>query len=229
MAYIFILVFLISISGCNSVTPVVDTFNALTGLGQNSVNYQANIEYLEVSVNGRKATLALGYRTFPKPSYLTKNSNTDQSAIYSNDQRTHEYWYSARREMLELVDGRIESVMGMTTEWRQNLNTSPSWSEITNSNGLGWTRIRDVMPNYQYGLIDLMYSEPISKVPQNIKGIPSDAQWFKEQVESKNELTHPWKYTQYFASYKGKVIYSEQCVSRDLCLQIKYLGFIVNP
>lgn len=225
----FMFALLLPITGCNSVTPVVDTFNALTGLGKNPIIYQPQIEYLEVSVGGRKAYMALGYRTFPKPTEITKiaelNQETNQLVRFSSDQRIHEYWYSSRHEMLELVDGRIESVMGMTTEWRQSLNTSPSWNEIATSNGLGWTRVRDVMPNYQFGLNDSVYTAPLTNAPPTIKDIPNDAQWFKELVESRDKLNHSWKFTQVFARYKEKVIYSEQCIAPDLCLQMKYLGF----
>lgn len=225
----FMFALLLPVIGCNSVTPVVDTFNALTGMGQNPIIYQPQIEYLEVSVGGRKAYMALGYRTFPKPTDLTKISEANPLVKFSSDQRTHEYWYSARHEMLELVDGRIESVMGMTTEWRQSLNTSPNWNEIATSNGLGWTRVRDVMPYYQFNLIDSVYTAPLTNAPPTTKGIPNDAQWFKELVDSQDKLTHSWKFTQVFARYKEKVIYSEQCIAPDLCLQMKYLGFANTP
>jgi hypothetical protein len=237
--YIFATLVFIALFGCNSVNPVWDTLKAATGLGEGkNARLSPGIEYLKVNVNGRQVMMALGYRTFPKPSsqldQINSNKRNNGDAIvknaqmYSADNYIHEYWYSGQREMLELVDGRIVSVMGMTSEWRQSNTTAPSWDFIASSNSpSSWVRNRDLMPGYRFGFKDRVTTRRID-APKKSNEYSQNASWFQDVIESKNSDGSLWEYKQLFSLEDGKITYSEQCIASDLCLSMKYIGMIAQ-
>jgi len=232
LPYLLILSLLV---GCNTINPVWDTFKVATGIGENNgARLKPGVEYLKVQVNGRQVMMALGYRTFPKPSQpATSNSDTSMKStqLYSKDQFIHEFWYSSNKETLELVDGRIESVMGMTSEWRQSSSPPQGWESILRNSPVYWTRTRDLMPGYRFGFKDEIQTRVIvaptktqdSTLPPNL-----DAVWFEDLVNSKDKNNSSWSYKQIFAYVNGKIVYSEQCIASDLCLSLKYVGFIAK-
>ena len=231
-----VLLILFFLSACNSVNPVWGTFKAATGFGDgNSAPLTPGVEYLRVNVNGHQAMMALGYRTFPKTNDKDTASNAiDVEALvrnskqYSPDEYIHEYWYSGQKEMIELVDGRIVSVMGMTTEWRQSTTRAPRWDMVDSPNlPNAWVRIRDLMPGYRYGFKDNVLTRLVDTPIKN-NDVPIGATWYKDDITSKNLDGSSWSYSQIFARINGKVVYSEQCISSDLCLTMKYIGTIAK-
>ena len=240
------LLLLINLAGCNSVNPVWDTFKAATGWGEGkNAPLTPGVEYLKVNVDGRQAMMALGYRTFPNPSANTASNNSSSSGnlsnlsnptngeqlvrnakLYSTDPFIHEYWYSGQKEMIELVEGRIVSVMGMTTEWRQTNSKAPSWDSLSSySMPTAWVRNRDLMPGYRYGFKDEVMTKIVEAPPKN-KEFPIGAVWFQDNINSKGMDGSEWAYQQLFAWVNGKTLYSEQCIAQDLCLTLKYIGVI---
>lgn len=87
------------------------------------------------------------------------------------------------------------------------------------------------MPGYRFGFKDEIQTRVIaaptktqdSTLPPNL-----DAVWFEDLVNSKDKNNSSWSYKQIFAYVNGKIVYSEQCIASDLCLSLKYVGFIAK-
>jgi hypothetical protein len=47
-------------------------------------------------------------------------------------------------------------------------------------------------------------------------------------VESKTSDGQAWWFIQRFALHEGRIVYSEQCIDKYLCMKIKYLGILVS-
>ena len=176
-----------------------------------------NFHYLRVAVRGHVALLALG--------------NVD-----SYPQGPVEVWYSAEREVLRLQNGRLVGAVGLTTEWRNvTLPELPSWSAVAHADrAYRWTRTRDVMPGYQYGVKDHLLLRVI-EAPQRsaLQGLdPRRLTWFQERGESGSvaglsgivgngggagAVLPPARYAVDFRGDQETVVYGEQCLAADLC------------
>ncbi|NDU87904.1 MAG: YjbF family lipoprotein [Ferrovum sp.] len=128
-------------------------------------------------------------------------------------------WFSATGEVLRFRDGRVVGATGLLTEWRSvQLPNLPSWTALEKkSQPLDWTRVRDVMPAYRYGITDHLRLQPMPppKVSR-LKGLdPRSLWWFREQdLAPKNPLPPAW-YGVDPAS--GRVIYGAVCLDSQLC------------
>jgi hypothetical protein len=168
-------------------------------------------EYLMVEVNGRQVILALGQRkTTPSP----------------NGDVVDEYWYSASREMMHLRNGRLHVIMGMHTEWRDNRSTPPAWSALqAQGQAAQWLRTRDEMPYYRFGIQDRIRTQALAHAPIAAPaGLPTQGNaivWAQDHIETTTPKGHRWVYTQNFALAANQVIYSEQCISPELCLRLQ--------
>jgi hypothetical protein len=138
-------------------------------------------------------------------------------------------WYSAGREVLRFRNGRLVAAVGLATEWRgivvQGL---PGWAEIANAaQPVRWSRIRDVMPGYRYGVHDELV---LRRIPpprgSKLKGIdPHSLSWFEERLDTQNtgadspvhEELPPARYALDTRNAGGTVVYGEQCLSAELC------------
>ncbi len=230
-----ILLVFVLLLGCNTINPVWDTFKVASGIGENNgARLKPGVEYLKVQMNGRQLMMALGYRTLPKPSQAVLNrsdASMKSTQLYSKDEFTHEFWYSANKETLELVEGRIESTMGMPSDWRQSSKTPQTWESIILNSPIFWTRTRDLMPGYRYGFKDEIQTRVIpapTKTQDSTLPPNSDAVWFEDIVSSKDKNNSTRSFKQIFESVNGKIVYSEQCIASDLCLSLKYVGFIAK-
>lgn len=197
------------LAGCQGVNPVADTvlsqFNS-----RKLVNYSAGFEYLLVGIHGREVTMALGVREV-------------------RDGALHEFWYSGQREMLHLCDGRITEVVGMTQELRYSSKGTPSWDELMQSGRpLVWSRSRDSMPGYRVGLTEFVISQRVTPTPEEAKAAGQAAMWVEEEIKSKKLNGANWIYREQFAISDGRVVYSKQCITPELCFELKPLG-VVNP
>ena len=175
--------------------------------------YRPGFEYLAVSLDSRASVMALGERTVQG----------------SGDSRhVHERWYTGQGEMLYVVDGRIQQALGFTHEWRGQTSTPPAWEAVLhNSRELSWRRMLDVMPGYRYNLIDNITTYKTA-VPKRLpEGVSPQAQWVADLVSSKGDDGLDWWYVQKFAVLDGRVVYSEQCVAKTLCLALRPLGVVV--
>lgn len=168
-------------------------------------------EYLLAEVNGRQVILALGQRK------TTPSSNGDV---------VDEYWYSASREMMHLRNGRLHVIMGMHTEWRDNRSTPPAWSALqAQGQAAQWQRTRDEMPYYRFDIQDRIRTQALAHPPVAVpSGLPTQGhaiRWAQDHIETTTPKGHRWVYTQNFALAANQVIYSEQCISPELCLRLQ--------
>lgn len=161
--------------------------------------------YLRVVIDGRVVFLALGY-------------------IDADVNGPIEVWYSPGREVLRLQNGRILGATGLFSEWRKViLPKLPPWSEVARAKApYNWTRYRDVMPGYRYGLRDDLVLRPITapKDSQFQGGDPGQLSWFQEDMFSRNADSNglpPARYAVDVRNGRETVVYSEACLARDLC------------
>jgi hypothetical protein len=185
--------------------------------GVDSARLNPNFRYLRVTVGGRVVLLALGY-------------------VDSHPQGPIEVWYSAEREVLRLQNGRLVGAVGLTTEWRDvSVPELPSWSAVARSDQtLRWTRTRDVMPGYRFGVKDALslrlVPEPKPSALQSLD--PQRLTWFEERVESgpvagllavfgnSSGTEIPLPPARYAVDLQGggeEVVYGEQCLAPKLC------------
>lgn len=162
-------------------------------------------EYLQVSVHGRQTLLVRA------PSVAATASD--------------EYWYSAQSEMLQLRHGRLWRVLGMTTEWRDQVSSPPTWQQLaTAGDSVAWRRQVNRMPGYRWQEIDHIQSRPMRQAPNTTLATQwPTAQWFEEDVHSLDGDGRRWVFKQRFAVHEGHVVFSEQCIAPDLCLQLTRL------
>jgi len=185
--------------------------------GVDNARLNPNFRYLRVTIDGRVVLLALG--------------NLD-----SHPQGPIEVWYSAEREVLRLQHGRLVGAVGLTTEWRDVLlHELPSWSAAARANqAILWTRTRDVMPGYRFGVKDVLSLRVVAEPMQSaVKGLDlRRLTWFEERAESGSvggfstffgnsaSADVPLPPALYAVDLHGgreTVVYGEQCLARDLC------------
>ena len=176
-----------------------------------------NFRYLRVTIGGRVVLLALGY-------------------VDSDPQGPIEVWYSAEREVLRLQNGRLVGAVGLTTEWRGvSLPELPSWSAAARAEtAFRWTRTRDVMPGYRFGVSDALSLHVVPEPKRSeLKGLDSQRlTWFEERAESvpvaglsaifASDSTAdiplpPARYAVDLQSGRETVVYGEQCLAPELC------------
>ena len=163
--------------------------------------------YLRVTMGKKIAFLALGY-------------------VEPDSRGPIEVWYSAEREVIRLQNGRLVGAAGTLTEWREvRMPDLPSWRELANRRSpYAWSRVRDVMPGYQYNIQDQLTVVPIAPLHNSrVVGIaPESLTWFEESLQS--APAHPAlnlppaRYAVAFSADAARVVYAEQCISIDICL-----------
>jgi len=141
-----------------------------------------------------------------------------------NDVR--EFWYSGQREMLQLFNGRIEVVLGMTREVRHVNGYKPNLHRVVDEiQPVVWQRSLDMMPGYQFGLLEFLTTTKTDRPRNASEDFPSSTQWISETVQRQERHGRVTSYQQLFALQQGRVVYSEQCLAVDMCFKLKYLGF----
>jgi len=164
-----------------------------------------NLRYLRVTIDGRVVLLALGYYD-------------------AHPLGAIEVWYSAEREVVRLQNGRLVGAVGMTTEWRNVvLPDLPGWDKlVSGAVPLQWSRVRDVMPGYHYGLRDtlsLNLAPPPAKTA--LQGFdPKDLARFEERLaeDGLSKTTLPVaRYAVGLAGAQSIVVYGEQCLGPQMC------------
>ena len=175
------------------------------GKGVDDAKLNPNLRYLRVTISGRVVLLALGY-------------------LDAHPQGTIEVWYSAEREAVRLQNGRVVGAVGLTTEWRNVvLPELPAWPKLAGSvEPFQWSRTRDVMPGYRYGLRDTLSLNAIPPLEKSaLRGLdPKDLTWFEERFAdgglSRTALPVA-RYAVDLAGGQGIVVYGEQCLSPQTC------------
>lgn len=178
----------------------------------------SDFEYLQVEIKSAQFLLALGRR-----------SRDAHNVVI-------EHWYSGQSELLELRNGRIWRLSGAMTEWRGQVSAAPKWSALADVERVTWKRQLDIMPGYRYGQIDHIDSQRLPSPPasakQNLSSQAEQLWWFSDTITSRDETGQPWIFKQVFAIESGaehpdgRWIYSEQCVAPQMCMKLRYLGFV---
>ncbi len=209
-----------ALSGCSSAgNAILQTLPHAYGRnpGVDSARLNPNFRYLRVTVGGRVVLLALG------------NVDSDPNGPV-------EVWYSAEREVLRLQNGRVLGAVGLTTEWRDvALSKLPSWPVAAQTNqAFRWTRPRDVMPGYRFGVKDELSLRVVGAPKRSaLQGLdPQRLTWFEERVESGSSawlpgvfgsgagteaVLPPARYAVEVQDDQATVVYGEQCLAADLC------------
>ncbi len=186
--------------------PAMESMQALfkSNVNDAGISLNPNFRYLRVVVDGRVVFLALGYE--------------DKDA-----KGPIEVWYSAEREVFRFQNGRLIGAAGLNIEWRNvTLPVLPSWSEISRTdNSIHWTRIRDVMPNYRFGVQDKLVLHRIAApVKSESQGLNlAMLTWFEEQTASAlHDTALPVAhYAVDLREGRETVVYGKQCLSAELC------------
>src|SRR5450756_855486 len=208
------LLFLLTLAGCSLFdgNPVIETLRHVVPGGSEAerVEFDPGFRYLRVETGGNVIFMA-----------------SDTPRIDTAD--TVDIWYSAGREVLRFRNGRLVAAVGLGTEWRgivvQGL---PTWAEIASATQpVRWSRIRDVMPGYRYGVHDALV---LSGIPppddSQLKGIdPYSLHWYEERLDTQNTGTDsrgdeelpPARYALDTRNAGETVVYGEQCLSAELC------------
>jgi len=183
---------------------VLDTALSLRPASPDTAKLNPKYRYLRVQVGGQIALLVLGY-------------------IEPHPQGEIEVWYSAEREVLKLQNGRVVGALGLTTEWRRvTVPALPDWGAlIASSEPLHWTRRRDVMPGYRYGVEDRLTLRRIAPVGNSrLVGLePASLTWFEEtDAPTAGEDALPTvRYALDLRAIGDPVVYGEVCLTKDLC------------
>ncbi|MEI7679946.1 MAG: YjbF family lipoprotein [Betaproteobacteria bacterium] len=175
-----------------------------------------NFQYLRVTVDGRLALFVLGY-------------------IDPHPLGPVEVWYSAEKEVLRLQNGRLVGATGSPTEWQGvDIPLLPAWATLARTTEpLQWTRTRDVMPGYRFGLRDAL-SLRVTAAPDKsaLLGItPQSLVWFEERMQPPPTATGVFstlnpsddnnlpvaRYALALRDGKSTIVYGEQCLSARLC------------
>jgi len=209
-----------ALSGCSAASnAILQTLPYAYGRnpGVDNARLNPNFRYLRLTIGGRVVLLALG------------NEDADSRGPV-------EVWYSAEREVLRLQNGRLVGAVGLTTEWRDvSLPELPSWSVAARADqAYLWTRTRDVMPGYRFGVKDALSLRVVPEPKRSaLQGLdPQRLTWFEERVESgpvaglsavfgnSSTVDTPLPPARYAVDLQGgreTVVYGEQCLAPDLC------------
>lgn len=202
---------LLCLTACAGFNPVTDTAGYFfqSSVSAQEKRYVPGFEYLEVEWQGRKSAMALGYRSL-------------------NSAQTDEHWYTSQGEMLKLQNGRIVQVLGMTREVRRLSTNTPPWTNlISHKLPVVWSQTKDVMPDYRFGLQEFVITQQMNPTSAEQSLIKGATHWIAEEIKSKDATGKTWIYQQKFALANDRVIYSEQCIARDMCFKLKPLGVVV--
>jgi hypothetical protein len=165
-------------------------------------------DYLLIDVQGRQAVMALGKR---------------QMATTPDGDVTDEYWYSGDKEMLHLRNGRIQKLLGTPTEWRDSRGQPPAWANLQAGQAASpWLRERDEMPHFRYGIQDRINTQAVATAPAGRSLANQPVQWVQDSVVTTDPQGQRWAFEQHFALQNNRVVYSEQCISPQLCLRLSY-------
>ncbi|MDD5059014.1 MAG: YjbF family lipoprotein [Sideroxydans sp.] len=174
-----------------------------------SVELNPAYNYLRLSVDGNVIFIA------------SDTSNVDSANVVS-------VWYSAGREVLRFQNGRLVAAVGLTSEWRSVLLPEmPAWSALAErKEPFRWTRIRDVMPGYHFGVRDDLLLRRIAPPDDSqLKLIdPHALTWFDERMvaqhnnaDASSDMFPLARYAVDLRDAKEVVVYGEQCVAAKLC------------
>jgi hypothetical protein len=156
--------------------------------------------YLRIGVGKRFTFLVLGY---------TEPRRHDAPV---------QVWFGAGGEVMRLQNGRIVGTVGMPVEWSNvRLSANLDWSDRQGSDS--YSRARDVMPGYDYGIVDTVSRVAIAPPKRSmLANVPaSSLSWFEERSVGIRHLPLA-RYGVAYVEGRAIVMYGEQCLSESFCL-----------
>jgi len=138
-----------------------------------------------------------------------------------------EVWYSGNGEVVRLLDGRLVGTTGLSTDWREvRFSSLPAWTG--DANGAApktYQRERDMMPGYRFGIRDEIVRTPIAAPQQTALAGTAAAslRWYEERSVSHpaSASLPPARFGVSQAGGAPRVVYSEQCISNNLCMSFE--------
>ena len=208
--YLLGLPVLMGVAGCASSTNAAfNTFKLLNPYSDPTANavLDTRLEYLRVTANSKPMLMVLGY--------------TEPSAAGDT-----QVWFSSGREVVRLRNGRLVGSAGTPVELKRVEQAgAPAWSAgLTTAM---YSRSKDVMPAYEYGLKEHVRLEKLQAAApkawqQNrfVNYQPSDVVWFTESYQplQSDDAATQALFGVVWQQQVARVVYSEQCLSADLCL-----------
>lgn len=136
-----------------------------------------------------------------------------------------EVWYSARREVLKTLAGRIVGTAGLEVDWHAvRYQPAPPVWPIGPGSEVAYQRSRDVMPGYRFSVIERMALRPLVGMPPDAlpAQLPPYVAWYLERIDSPvpAELP-PAIYALSRGQGQANVVYSRQCLSATFCLHLQ--------
>lgn len=202
--------FFLGVGGCSSGTSAMLDSARLLYRGESAAtqpNFNPSYRYLRATVDGRVLYMVLGY--------------IDQRA-----EGPVEVWYSGTGEVVRLLNGQLVGTTGLSIDWRDvRLANPPVWQAHTANTTQTYARERDLMPGYRFGIRDDIARTSIAPPTDSaLAGVPASAlRWYEERSVSRPATASvpPARFGVSFASGAPQVVYSEQCISRDLCMSFE--------
>lgn len=185
--------------------------------------FNPSYRYLRTVINGRTIYMVLGY--------------VDQRA-----EGPVEVWYSSSGEVVKLLDGRLVGTTGLATDWRDvRFPALPAWpagaadasapssssasSPAASPSAQRFVRERDLMPGYRFGIRDDIVRTAVPPPQKSALTTASAAslRWFEERSASRpaEASVPPARFAISESSGTSRVVYSEQCISSDLCMSFE--------
>ncbi|MDD5029605.1 MAG: YjbF family lipoprotein [Rhodoferax sp.] len=171
----------------------------------------------------------------PAYRYLRASLADNQTALLvlgyvdSQPQGDIEVWYSAQKEIIKIQNGRIVATAGLPMDWlRVDFAVPPPIWGVVNGLPTSYTRVRDEMAGYRYGVTENLALEAVVGPPANVltKTLPLElAQayvWYVETTQDRGSRALPpsW-YAVATVGGSQAVVYSYQCLSPQVCLSLQ--------
>ncbi len=200
---------LLLVLACATLTACASRIDAMAQTGKVFFQGESNartapalnpsVRYLRVEVKQRTLFLALGY-------------------VDSHPLGPIEVWYSGRGEVLRLQNGHVVGLTGTELEWRQaRLSSMPNWP-ANSSTTSAYSRVRDVMPGYRFGIVDQLVLHSVdAPARSNLESVTaSSLRWF--EAREAHAALPAARFALSAAPGANTVVYAEQCFSPTFCL-----------
>ena len=203
LRFLALALLILGLTACGH-TPVTRTVLDAVGSGRTVDQIQPNpsLRYLRVTVDGRTLLMVLGY-------------------VDPADGGPIETWYSSAGEVIRIQGGRIVSTSGLSVDWRAvRYSDLPSWKQMLSLASAQFSRQRDEMPGYRFGISQQLDLRPIQAPDKSsLVGLAAtDLRWFEESLRDQPSSLRSSRYGLRVSNGEPSVVYAQHCLSRDLCL-----------
>jgi hypothetical protein len=157
----------------------------------------------------------------PTENGMFRFDSTDVVTYLDSADGTARVWYSTEGEVISLQNGRVVNTAGLETDWRAVKNFSlPAWKDMIGRNAVTYSRERDEMPGYRFGIKETVSLYPVD-VPSNAKlvGITATTlRWYEESVIGQPGGLPSARFAVQVKDGATRIVYGEQCLAKTLCI-----------